>query len=296
MPLTRSLLSLLLFLAAAAPQQAGAQAQHAQPLPWAPTPEAEGFDAHTLQEIQPAVQRLVDGHTIPGAVAMGTRHGRLVLNATAGAGPYAGAEEPIFRLFSMTKPVLAVLALAFVDAGRLGLDDPIGEYLPELATPQVYMGEDGFGGWVTVPSPRCATVRELMTHTGGFSYGFDPQGHPLDRAYALAGFADLRDTQEGGPDAFVRTLAALPLYAAPGTAWRYSIGYDVLGVLLERVGGKPLDALLRERVTGPLGMVDTEWWVPLEKAHRLPAVDVKLSESTTGKGQGADRLSSDPII
>ena len=112
-------------------------------MPWAETPEAEGFDSDILQGIQPAVQRLVDDHTVPGAVVMGARHGRLVLNVTAGGGAYASeAEPPIHRLFSMSKPVIAVLALALVHAGRLALDDPIDQYLPELAAPRVYVGED----------------------------------------------------------------------------------------------------------------------------------------------------------
>jgi CubicO group peptidase (beta-lactamase class C family) len=256
-------------------------AQGGPALPWAPTPEAEGFDAGILQDIQPAVQRLVDAKTIPGAAVLGARHGRLVLNVTAGQGAFASGGEagpPIFRLFSMSKPVVAVLALALIDEGLLGLDDPIGQHLPELATPDVYQGKNDLGGWVTAPAPRCATVRELMTHTAGFSYGFNPQDHPVDRAYALAGFADLRETQEGGSDAFIRTLAAIPLVAAPNTTWRYSVSYDVLGVLLERVTQKPLDALLREYVTGPLKLLDTDFFVPLDKAHRLPAVDVKLSK------------------
>ncbi len=119
------------------------KSQGAPAMPWAETPEAEGFDSDILQGIQPAVQRLVDDHTVPGAVVMGARHGRLVLNVTAGGGAYASeAEPPIHRLFSMSKPVIAVLALALVHAGRLALDDPIDQYLPELAAPRVYVGED----------------------------------------------------------------------------------------------------------------------------------------------------------
>lgn len=282
MPLLIPLLLLATCLQAAQPACAAPW-----PLPWAPTPEAEGFDSHTLDEVQPAVQRLVDDHTVPGAVVLGARHGRLVLNATAGNGAYASEEEPpIFRLFSMSKPVISVLALAFIDAGRLALDDSIGRYLPELATPQVYQGQDAFGVWVTTPSPRCATVRELMTHTAGFTYGFHPESDPVDRAYALAGFADMHDTQSNS-DAFIRTLSAIPLVAAPNSTWRYSVSFDVLGVLLERVGGKPLDALLEEQVAGPLGMRDTGFWVPTDKAHRLPPVDVKFSKSFIESERGS---------
>lgn len=175
------------------------------------------------------------------------------------------AADTIVRVYSMTKPLTAAAALVFVERGLLRLDQPVHEILPELKAPRVFVGGTADAP-ETAPAQRAITVRMLLNHTAGFSYDFLRES-PLHELYRRADLWGSSSSEQ-----FLARAAALPLYHQPGTLWHYSIADDVLGVLLERLTGRPLDAVLRECLTGPLGMVDTGFDVPDDKRARLAAL------------------------
>lgn len=173
--------------------------------------------------------------------------------------------DTIVRVYSMTKPVTAVAALTLVEQGRLRLDEPIGVHLPELAAPVVFTGGTADAP-TTAPAARAITVRMLLTHTAGFTYDFFRES-PLHEIYRRAELWAASSSAD-----FLARAAKLPLLTQPGSAWNYSIADDVLGVLIERVARQSLAEYVREHVTGPLGMVDTDFDVPPAKRARLAAL------------------------
>ena len=227
------------------------------------TPEEVGLSSARLAALGAVLeQRIAAGH-IPGAVCLVARHGRVAWHRAFGRrNPAAGAPmraDAIFRIYSMTKPLVSVGAMMLVEQGRLLLDDPIAAWLPEFAATRVATADGG-----TEPVRRPITVQDLLRHTSGLTYEFRGTG-PVHRAYAEAKVARLRQTNADQ----VATLASLPLLHQPGTRWEYSRSTDVLGRLIEVVSGQSLGAFLAERVTGPLGMSDTAFHVPAAKHARL---------------------------
>ncbi|MDY7105775.1 MAG: serine hydrolase domain-containing protein [Actinomycetota bacterium] len=233
---------------------------------------ALGFDPDGLAAIRRhVVERYVDPGLLAGVGVLVGRHGALAhVDAIGLADVAAGtpmARDTIHRIYSMTKPITTVGVLTLVEEGRVALDDPVGDHLPELAGVEVFVGGD-HREYTTRPPVRPPTVRDLLTHTGGLSYGFG-EDHPVDDLYrrrrieAPGGRRDLAE--------LVSAVGELPLVSDPGTRWRYSISTDVLGRLCEVVAGQPLDRFLAERVTGPLGMVDTGFSVGDGQVGRLGA-------------------------
>jgi CubicO group peptidase (beta-lactamase class C family) len=228
-------------------------------------PTAEFADLHR------AMQAQVDQQFLPG-VSTALMRGREVVDtfvcgmADREAG-VALREDHIFRIFSSTKLVTSCAVMMLVESGRIGLDDPIENHLPELGSLRV-LRPGAVDARDTEPQRSSITVRHLMTHTSGLSYGlFDP-GTPLFTAYQASG---VRNPSMSLAD-MVSTLAKLPLSFQPGTQWEYSMATDVLGRLVEVVCGRPLGKVLSERIFGPLGMVDTAFWVPESKRDRLCAL------------------------
>ncbi|MGY1624801.1 serine hydrolase domain-containing protein [Geodermatophilus sp. SYSU D00965] len=215
-----------------------------------------------LAPVRAVLQRQVDSGRLPGFVAAVRSRGRtevLTGGTTAFGGTAPMREDTLFRLASVTKPFAGALTLALVEDGVVGLDDPVDRWLPELASPRVLRDRSG-PLTDTVPAQRPITVRHLLTSTPGFGGLWD--GSPLDRA------VDERQIGPGpwgppvGPDEYLRRLGELPLAAQPGDVWLYHLASDVLGVLLSRATGRSVADLLAERVTGPLGLVDTAFWTP----------------------------------
>jgi CubicO group peptidase (beta-lactamase class C family) len=227
-------------------------------------PAALGFDPAKLEAAHAGLQADVDGKKIAGALLIVGRHGKVAYETSVGTqGPGQTApitDETIFRVFSMTKPIVSVTAMTLVEEGKLDLDAPVSKYLPEFANLKVWQA-DG----TTKPATRPILVRNLMSHTSGLIYGFVNAGTPLAKVWDEGG--------ENRTDLTVREwaklIAKLPLKNEPGTAWNYSRSTDVLGAVVEVAGGKPLDALVKERVTGPLGMTDTGFWQPEAKRARF---------------------------
>lgn len=210
-----------------------------------------------LEPVRELLQRQVDDGTLPGFVAA-VRHAGSTEVLTGGT-TVAGGDEPmrpdtLFRVASVTKPVAGALTLALWEDGVLGLDDPVGDRLPELAAPRVLRDRAG-PLEDTVPAERPITVRHLLTGTPGFGGLWD--GSPLDRAIDERAIGPGPWSPPVTPDEYLRRLGELPLAAQPGELWLYHMAADVLGVLLARATGRPVSELLAERVTGPLGLTDT---------------------------------------
>lgn len=217
--------------------------------------------------------RHVDSGEIPGLVALVARDGdvRVETSGRLRVGGPPVERDSIFRISSMTKPVVAAAALLLVDDGLIGLDEPVDRLLPELADRRVLRRLDA-GLDETVPAHRPITVRDLLTFRLGFGIVPAPPGtYPVQRA---AEDLHLGQGAPGAqappaPDEWLRRFATLPLLHQPGERWMYGTGSDVLGVLLARAAGTSLPELLHDRVLGPLGMRDTGFGVPAGSIHRL---------------------------
>lgn len=205
---------------------------------------------------------------LPGAVALVVRHGRIALAESVGVLDPAHGDpmtvDAIFRLYSMTKPIVSVAAMMLMEQGRFLLADPVSKYLPEFADQKVAV-ERG-GTLVLEPVRQPATVQDLMRHSAGLTYEFSGEGpvHRLYRAHGLGGPQPGRDNA-----AYCRELAQMPLLFQPGSEAEYSRATDVLGRLVEVWSGMPLGAFLRQQVLEPLGMRDTAFWVPPAQQHRI---------------------------
>lgn len=227
-------------------------------------PAALGFDQAKLGEIRTALNADVMSGKIPGAYLLIARKGQVAFSQGFGVqGPGQTtkmSEETIFRIFSMTKPIVTVTAMTLVEEGKLSVDDPVSKYLPEYANLKVIQADGS-----TKPAQSPMLVKHLMSHTSGLIYGFIQPTTPLGKIYAAAGEGDPNKTAREQ----AKIYAGLPLAAEPGTAWNYSRSTDVLGALIEVAANKPLDVLVKERVTGPLGMTDTDFFQPKENAGRF---------------------------
>ncbi len=225
-----------------------------------------GCDAAAVARIFERFERLVADGRMPGAVMLLVRGGKTALFEAVGrldpAQPAPMPRDAIFRIYSMTKPVVSVAALQLFERGRLRLDDPVARYLPEFATTQV--GVERGGRLERIPPGRPMTVHDLLRHTAGLSYEFLPPS-PVVQAYIDA---NLRSPTRSNAE-LSRTLADLPLAHSPGTVWEYSRATDVLGRLVEVVAGRTLGEQLKATVFDPLGMVDTGFRVPAAQQHRI---------------------------
>lgn len=203
---------------------------------------------------------------IPGVVLLVARHGGLVVHEALGLqNPKSGtvmALDAIFRIYSMTKPVTSLAALQLVERGQLLLSDPVSKYLPAFA--QLQVADFDGDRMVLHPMRQQPTIHDLLRHTAGLTYAFLDNG-PVQRMYVKARLrSGALDT-----DGFMRALTDLPLAFQPGSTWEYSHATDVLGAVIEAVTGQRLGVFLQDSICGPLGMVDTGFWTPPEKQHRL---------------------------
>lgn len=230
-------------------------------------PAAAGVSADGIEALRGAVAKLVADGELAGAVTAVARRGKIVHFEATGAQDLASgtpmAKDSIFRIHSMSKPITGVALMTFFDEGRFALDDPVSKFLPELKGLSVAVGEKD-GELVVEDAHHEMTIRELVSHTAGLTYGFFSQT-PVDQRYRQANVLDTESTL----GEMVGKLAKIPLWAQPGSKWHYSVAVDVQGRLVEVLAGKPFDEALRERVFAPLGMADTAFFVPKEKAGRL---------------------------
>ncbi|HEY0541219.1 MAG TPA: serine hydrolase domain-containing protein [Actinoallomurus sp.] len=235
-------------------------------------PNGGGLSPAGLDRMREVMAGAVERGDVPGLVALVHRRGEthvVAFGAAAAGGDTPMRRDTIFRLASLTKPITAVAAMILVEECRLRLDDPVDDLLPELADRRVLRRVDGPLD-ETVPAERSITVRDLLTFRLGLGAIFAPPGtYPIQRALDETGVDRGPDGPPHAPDEWIKRLGALPLVHQPGTAWMYHTSADVLGVLIARAAGRPLEAFLRERVFEPLGMVDTGFHLPAEKLDRM---------------------------
>ena len=234
-------------------------------------PEDVGLSSERLARVNAWAQSWVDDGRLPGLTTMVARHGKIVHFNVCGMADVKRetrlAPDTIFRFYSMTKPLTSTAIMMLYEEGRFQLDDPITRFLPCFKDMRVAVG--GMRGKLeTVPAERDITFRDLLTHTSGLTYGF-MEATPVDGQYRDRG-VDFQTSDKTLAEV-VELAADVPLIAQPGAEWNYSIATDVLGHLVAVISGKPFDQFLREQVTGPLGMVDTEFHVPADKLSRFAA-------------------------
>lgn len=224
-------------------------------------PEDIGMSTARLERIKPVMQQWVDNGKIPGALTMIAREGRLVHFEKVGNQDIASEKsiefDTIFRIYSMTKPITSVAVMMLYEQGLFQLNSPVSEFIPEFKDMKAYANH----GDAIVDTEREMTIKHLLTHTAGLIYGGE-WDHPINQRYYEADFygGDLKH--------MAKELGDIPLLHHPGDAWNYGMSTDVLGYLVEVVSGMPFAEFLKTRIFDPLGMVDTDFSVPENKADR----------------------------
>jgi CubicO group peptidase (beta-lactamase class C family) len=226
------------------------------------TPEKVGISSQRINRITSLSEEYVKSNKVPGIVTMVSRNGKIVYYEAFGN---RGADDQskmkkddLFRIYSMTKPITAVAAMQLYEEGKFHLNDPVTKFIPEFENIKV-LNDKG----VVVSSEEKMTMQQLLTHTAGFSYGFNPNDM-VDQKYGEAKLWESKDL-----DDFTEKIAALPLKFEPGTKWHYSIAVDLTGLIVERLSGKSLEDYFQDHIFNPLGMKDTFFEVPKNKSDRF---------------------------
>jgi CubicO group peptidase (beta-lactamase class C family) len=232
-------------------------------LPYAPS-ETLGFNPQRLERITAIMARQVEEKKAPGVSMLIARQGKIAYRQSIGAlrpGGPAMTDDAIFRIYSMTKPIVSVAAMMLVEEGRLLITDPVSKFIPAFANTKV--GIVNGDKLDLAPLKRPITVQDLMRHTSGLTYGFTGAS-PVQKLIKAANVVNAnRSLAEN-----VEAMAALPLMHQPGEVWEYSVSTDVLGRVVEIVEGASLGEVLRNRLFGPLDMVDTAFFTPESKVAR----------------------------
>jgi CubicO group peptidase (beta-lactamase class C family) len=250
----------------------------AQNLPRA-VPEEVGMSSARLDRLSDAMQAYVDNGELAGATAIVVRRGKVAFFEAFGQldreARSAMPVDGIFRIASQTKAPISVGVMMLQEEGQLLITDRVGKYLPEFARTTVGVPNDR-GGYDVVPADRPIVIRDLLTHTAGISYGTGAAAERWEEAGITGWYFANRDEPVG---ATVARMAGLPMSAQPGTRWVYGYNTDILGALIEKVSGQPLDVFMRERILDPLEMNDTHFYLPTSDRNRLATV-----YSATGGG------------
>lgn len=233
------------------------------------SPESVGMSSERLARIDTVMENFVKNNQMPGISTLVYRRGQLVHQGQYGL-MNIEANKPmhddvIFRLYSMTKPITSIALMMLYEHGLFSLSDPISDYIPAFKDVKVYERADVAGARL-VPPNQPITIHHLLTHTAGLSYGFFFD-HPVEDLYRQENINWFK--RDGLLETSINELARLPLLFHPGTHWRYSHATDVLGYLVEILSDMPLDNFFHDNIFKPLGMIDTDFFVPAEKTHRL---------------------------
>ena len=235
------------------------------------TPESAGMSKAAFDRIENHLKtRYLDSGRFPGTQLLVYRRGKVVHSAVQG---FADLERQvpvkhntIFRIYSMTKPLTSVAFMMLLEEGRVALDEPVHKYIPEWKNLGVFQA--GTGPFLTRPPTRPMQIVDLLRHTSGLTYGFQQRSN-VDAAYRDKKIGEVE--KAGTLQTMIEDLARIPLEFSPGEAWNYSVATDVIGYLIGLISGKPFEQFLKERILDPLGMNDTDFFVPADKAHRFAA-------------------------
>jgi CubicO group peptidase (beta-lactamase class C family) len=248
---------------------------HAQPLP-AASPESQGFSSERLKRLHAMLESHVKDGKHAGVISLLARNGRVVDWQVYGLRDRERSlpmeKDTIVRMYSMSKVITSVAVMILVEENRLKLTDPVGKFLPALEKMKVFVGGSAKKPKL-VDARRQMRVKDLLTHTSGLIYGFGQE--PIDEIYRAANIL-----QSSSMDAFVETLATLPLAHQPGERYAYGLSTDVLGAIVEKVAGVKFEQFVEERITRPLGMSDTGYDVAEDKRARLATIYVPDKEGT----------------
>ncbi len=248
----------------------------------------EGVSSERLGRLDAVLHRYVDQGKLPGVQTLVSRRGELVHRDRYGFADVAKEvpvrDDTLYRIYSMTKPITSVALMMLFEEGHFLLENPVSRWIPEFADMQVWTGGTADSP-ETVPLEEPLTVRHVLTHTSGLTYGFQ-YAHPVDELYRRAELGDFLSAPTYDLDGCMERLAAQPLQFAPGTRWNYSMSTDVCGALVERMSGTTLDEFFRTRIFEPLGMTDTAFAAPESDLDRCSALYV------FAPGKGMNRLGS----
>lgn len=236
-------------------------------LPHAP-PETVGMSSERLERLTSGMRTLVDQGRLPGVVVAVAKDGRIVHFEAFGTRDVASGapmqRDSIFRIYSMTKPITAVAMLMLMEEGKWQLNDPVAKHIPEFANLKVAVVDGNTGFVMEVAPDHPMTMRELMTHSGGLTYGIFGST-AVDKMYTEVNVLDRANPMQ----AMIGKLAKIPLLFQPGERWHYSVAADVEGYLVEKLSGMPFPVFLEQRIFKPLEMKDTAFYVPKEKLARF---------------------------
>src|SRR5436190_11974332 len=240
--------------------------------PTSASPESAGMSSTALARVdQHLKSRYIDAGRYPGAQLLVYRRGKIVHSSVQG---YADLErktpvreDTIFRIYSMTKPITSIAFMMLVEEGRVAIDEPVHKYIPEWKNLGVFVA-GSHPAYLTNPPVRPMQIVDLLRHTSGLTYGFQQRSN-VDDGYRALKTGEM--VEPNTMETMIADLAKLPLEFSPGEAWNYSVSVDVLGYLIEKISGVPFAQFLKERIFKPLGMNDTDFHVPADKAHRFAA-------------------------
>src|SRR5437016_5375842 len=236
------------------------------------SPESAGMSKTAFDRIEAHLKhRYIDAGRFPCTQSLVYRRGKVVHSTAQG---YADLErkvpvkdDTIFRIYSMTKPITSTAFMMLVEEGRVALDEPVHKYIPEWKNLGVFQAGT-FPAFLTKPPTRPMLIVDLLRHTSGLTYGFQQRSN-VDAAYREKKIGEV--IKAGTLQSMIEELAKIPLEFSHGEAWNYSVSTDVIGYLIGKISGKPLEQFMKERIFDPLGMEDTDFFVPGDKAHRLAA-------------------------
>jgi len=231
-------------------------------------PESVGMSSQRLQLLTTGMKELADKGELSGVVTMVAKDGRLVhFEASGKRDVTSGApmkKDSIFRIYSMSKPITGVAMMMLFEQGKWQLNDPVSKHIPEFANLKVAKVNLETGAVTQVPADHPMTMRELMSHSGGLTYGVFGTT-PVDKMYVDAGVLDPKQPLQG----MIDKLGKIPLLFQPGEQWHYSVSVDVQGYLVEKLSGQPFPEFLQQHIFDPLKMPDTAFYVPKEKMDRF---------------------------
>lgn len=241
------------------------------------SPESQGLSPVRLNRLDAFLEQAVKDSDIPGAVLLVARNGKIVHWKAFGMADNTAnrplKRDDIFRIASQTKAITSTAVMMLWEQGKFQLDDPVSKFIPEFKHPQVLKDfRYADTTWTGEPAKSEITIRQLLTHTSGLGYGVIDGDERFKMIYRKAGITDLFTTENISIGESVKKLAKLPLHHQPGEKYTYSEGIDVLGYLIEVVSGEPLDQFFRKHIFEPLGMNDTYFYLPQDKASRLVPV------------------------